>query len=180
MSSHDTSELFSKAVGLEESRPDQAADLYLRLITVEPDHVAAHVNLGTIYYNQSDYKGAERHYRAALALDPSYSLAYFDLGNVLDETGRVQEAIQIYLSAIKHTPGYGDAHYNLALAHEKMRNPSKALKHWQIYVKLDKSSPWSKHALTQIKRIVAASRLKLVRLNDKPKRTKRRAKLEVA
>ena len=71
--------------------------------------------------------------------DPRYALAYFDLGNVLDETGRVQEAIQTYKTALQLAPTYADAHYNLALAYEKIREPRKALKHWQAYVKLDTS-----------------------------------------
>ena len=63
--------------------------------------------------------------------DPRYALAYFDLGNVLDETGRVQEAIQTYKTALQLAPTYADAHYNLALAYEKLKQPRKALPHWQ-------------------------------------------------
>ena len=59
---------------------------------MEPQHAAAHINLGTLYYNRQDFASAEKHYRAAVAADPRYALAYFDLGNVLDETGRVLEA----------------------------------------------------------------------------------------
>ena len=98
----------------------------------------------------------------AIEADPRYSLAYFDLGNVLDETGRVQEAIQTYKTALQLAPTYADAHYNLALAYEKVREPRKALKHWQAYVKLDTSGPWSVHARSQIKRILQADGLKLV------------------
>ena len=54
-------------------------------------HAAAHINVGTLYYNRQEYGLAEKHYRAAIEIDPRYALAYFDLGNVLDETGRVQK-----------------------------------------------------------------------------------------
>jgi len=60
---------------------------------------------------------------------------------VLDETGRVQEAIQTYQAAASGST-YADAHYNLALAYEKIKEPRKALKHWQAYVKLDSTGPW--------------------------------------
>ena len=93
---------------------------------------------------------------------PRYALAYFDLGNVLDETGRVKDAIQTYKTALQLAPTYADAHYNLALAYEKIREPRKALKHWQSYVKLDTSGPWSVHARSQIKRILQADGLRLV------------------
>ena len=81
---------------------------------------------------------------------------------MLDETGRVQEAIQTYKMAIQLAPTYADAHYNLALAYEKTREPRKALKHWQAYVKLDTTGPWSVHARNQIPRILQADGLKLI------------------
>jgi tetratricopeptide (TPR) repeat protein len=162
--SADVAELFSRGVSLEEDPGNQlqAIAAYERVLELDPKHAAAHINLGTIYYNRQDYRAAEEHYRQALRIDPRYALAHFDLGNVLDETGRVAEAVESYLKALHLAPTYADAHYNLALAYEKIREPRKALKHWQAYVKLDGAGPWSAHARTQIKRILKADPLKLV------------------
>ena len=81
-------DLFARGVALEEhpSTHDEAIEVYLRVLQLEPDHAAAHINLGTLYYNRQDFVAAERHYRHAVKSDPRYALAYFDLGNVLDET----------------------------------------------------------------------------------------------
>lgn len=155
---------FARGIALEEdpnTQPDAIA-AYHQVLEIQPAHAAAHINLGTLYYNRQDFTLAEKHYREAIESDPRYSLAYFDLGNVLDETGRVHEAIQTYKTALQLAPTYADAHYNLALAYEKVREPRKALKHWQAYVKLDTSGPWSVHARSQIKRILQADGLKLV------------------
>jgi tetratricopeptide (TPR) repeat protein len=155
---------FARGIALEEdpaTQPDAIA-AYHQVLEIQPTHAAAHINLGTLYYNRQDFTLAEKHYRQAIEADPRYSLAYFDLGNVLDETGRVLEAIQTYKTALQLAPTYADAHYNLALAFEKIREPRKALKHWQSYVKLDTSGPWSVHARSQIKRILQADGLKLV------------------
>jgi tetratricopeptide (TPR) repeat protein len=155
---------FARGIALEEDPATQTEALaaYLKVLEFESGHAAAHINLGTLYYNRQDFAQAERHYRAALQADSRYALAYFDLGNVLDETGRVQEAIQTYKMAIQLAPTYADAHYNLALAFEKTREPRKALKHWQAYIKLDTTGPWSVHARNQIQRILQADSLKLV------------------
>jgi tetratricopeptide (TPR) repeat protein len=155
---------FARGIALEEDPATQtdAIAAYHKVLEIEPVHAAAHINLGTLYYNRQDFALAERHYRHALEADPRYALAYFDLGNVLDETGRVQEAIQTYKTALQLAPTYADAHYNLALAFEKLREPRKALKHWQAYVKLDSAGPWSVHARSQIKRILQADPLRLV------------------
>lgn len=155
---------FARGIALEEdpSTHNEAIAAYHRVIDLAPNHAAAHINLGTLYYNRQEFGLAERHYREAIAVDSRYALAYFDLGNVLDETGRVHEAVETYKTALQLAPTYADAHYNLALAFEKLREPSKALKHWQAYVKLDTSGPWSVHARSQIKRILQADGLRIV------------------
>ena len=157
-------DLFMRGVALEEhpSTHDEAIAIYLRVIDLEPDHAAAHINLGTLYYNRHDFASAEKHYRLAIKVDPRYALAYFDLGNVLDETDRIQDAIAAYRTAIQLAPTYGDAHYNLALALERTHEPRQALLHWKAYVKLDRIGPWSVHARNRIARILEGDMLKMV------------------
>jgi len=164
----DVAELFARGIALEENPATQthAIAIYQNVLELDPQHAAAHINLGTLYYNRQDYALAEQYYRAAIAIDSRYALAYFDLGNVLDETGRVAEAIQAYKAALQLAPTYADAHYNLALAYEKIREPRKALKHWRAYVKLDSVGPWAVHARNQVKRILQGEGLKLVSTRD--------------
>jgi tetratricopeptide (TPR) repeat protein len=156
--------LFAQGIAQEENPETQleAIHTYQKVLDMEPEHAAAHINLGTLYYNRQEYNLAEKHYRRAIEIDPRYALAYFDLGNVLDETGRVSEAIQTYKTALQFAPTYADAHYNLALAYEKMKEARKALKHWRAYIKLDTAGPWAIHARNQIQRILQADGLKLV------------------
>ena len=163
-SENEVASWFARGIALEEDPNTQAEAIaaYHRVLDLAPNHAAAHINLGTLYYNRQEFGFAERHYREAIEADPRYALAYFDLGNVLDETGRVQEAVQTYKTALQLAPTYADAHYNLALAFEKLREPRKALKHWQAYIKLDTAGPWSVHARSQIKRILQADGLRLV------------------
>jgi len=163
-SEESAAELFAKGINLEEdpATQEEAIAAYKKTLELDPEHAAAHINLGTLYYNRRDYGGAERHYRKAIEVDPRYALAYFDLGNVLDETGRLPEAIKSYCSAITLAPTYADAHYNLALAYEKLRQPRSALRHWRAYVKLDSIGPWAIHARNQIQKILQADKLRLV------------------
>jgi tetratricopeptide (TPR) repeat protein len=161
---NDVPQLFAQGIAFEDDpgSQDAAVAAYEKVLAIDPGHAAAHINLGTLYYNSQDHAKAETHYRQAIAADPRYALAYFDLGNVLDETGRVKEAIQTYETALQLAPTYADAHYNLALAYEKVREPRQALKHWRAYVKLDTTGPWAVHARSQVKRILQADGLKLV------------------
>ncbi|HEV8524696.1 MAG TPA: tetratricopeptide repeat protein [Terriglobales bacterium] len=167
-------EFFARGIALEEDAKTQleAIAAYTKCLELDPEHAAAHINLGTLYYSRQDYVLAEQHYRKAVESDPRYALAHFDLGNVLDETGRLQEAIQAYRQAIQLAPTYADAHYNLALAYEKLKQPRRALNHWRAYVRLDTAGPWSIHARNQIRKILEQERLRVVyrRKNGKNRR----------
>ncbi len=157
-------ELFTRGVAMEEhpSTHDEAIRAYHQVLDLEPNHAAAHINLGTLYYNRRDFVAAEKHYRLAVEADSRYALAYFDLGNVLDETARVNEAAEAYRTALQLAPTYADAHYNLALAYERLGEPRRALHHWQAYLKLDSAGAWAQHAKVQVGRILEADRLKIV------------------
>ncbi len=157
-------DLFARGVALEDDpgSASEAISSYNKVLELEPGYAPAHINLGTLYYNQSDYDLAEEHYRKAIECDPRYALAYFDLGNVLDETQRLEEAIAAYKSALKLAPTYADAHYNLALSYERSRQPRTALKHWRAYLKLDGHGPWAVHARAQYKRLLESEKLKVV------------------
>ena len=164
-SAETAADFFTRGVCLEESpaTQDEAILSYKKCVELDPAHAAAYINLGTLYYNRQDYALAERYYRKAIEVDLKYALAYFDLGNVLDETGRLADGIRAYQSAIALAPTYADAHYNLALAFEKARQPRQALRHWRAYAKLDTVGPWAIHARNQIKKILAADQLKVVK-----------------
>ena len=157
-------EMFLRAVRLEENGEtlSEAKLLYETILEMQPDHAPAAINLGTIRYNERDYAAAESFYRRATVADPEYALAFFDLGNVLDEQQRLTEAIVAYERALELVPQYADAHYNLALAYERMKEPRRALRHWEAYVKLDPSGPWASHAKNQAKRILGSERLAIV------------------
>ena len=157
-------ELFVAAVAMEENpaRQQEALATYRRVLELDPKHAAACINVGTIFYNQQNYREAEKYYRCAIEIDPRYALGYFDLGNVLDETGRLEEAVSAYKSAISIAPSYADAHYNLALAFERLRRSRRALAHWRAYVKMDPVGAWSNYARGQIQKILDSEKLTVV------------------
>ena len=148
-------ERFTAAVQAEESgEKNQAIAIYNEIIAAFPNFAPAYINLGTIYFHMRRFGRAEELYRRATGADPGYVLAFFDLGNVLDELDRPDESIEAYCKAIALAPRYGDAHYNLALAYERKGEQRAALRHWQAYVRLDRTGPWADHARSQIHKLL--------------------------
>ena len=157
------SEMFMEAIQVEDAADfDRAARLYEQILSANPDHAPACINLGTICYNRRQFIRAEELYRRAADADPAYALAFFDLGNVLDELKRLPEAIEAYRTAIRLVPTYADAHYNLALACERRGEHRLALRHWTAYLKLDSNTRWAAHARKQIHKILDRESLTIV------------------
>jgi tetratricopeptide (TPR) repeat protein len=155
-------ELFIGAVQAEEAgdKPRSIA-LYEKMIALDPDYAPAYINLGTIHFHLRQFNRAEELYRRATETDPEYVLAFFDLGNVLDELERPDESIAAYQQAVALSPRYADAHYNLALAFERKGECRAALRHWESYVRLDKSGPWAEHAHQQIRKLLDREKLSI-------------------
>ena len=153
-------ESFLAAVQAEETGDKhRAAALYEEILARTPDYAPACINLGTIHFHLHQYGRAEELYRRATEADPGYVLAFFDLGNVLDELERPDESIAAYRQAVALAPHYADAHYNLALAFERKGERRAALRHWQAYLRLDRTGPWADHARGQIRALLGRERL---------------------
>jgi tetratricopeptide (TPR) repeat protein len=157
-------EMFLRAVQLEENPAtmQHAVELYEVILSVQPQHAPALINLGTIHYNLRQFAQAEKLYRRATIADPGYALAFFDLGNVLDEMQQLGEATIAYQKAVALVPQYADAHYNLALAYERQGQRRRALRHWLTYVRLDPVGPWANHARDQARKIMKSEKLSIV------------------
>jgi tetratricopeptide (TPR) repeat protein len=155
-------ELFYSAVQAEESgEKNRAIALYEQIVARDPNYAPAYINVGTIYFHLRRYGRAEELYRKATEVDPGYVLAFFDLGNVLDELERLDESIVAYQRAIVLAPRYADAHYNLALAFERKGDRRAALRHWQAYIRLDRSGPWADHARSQVRKLLDREKLSI-------------------
>jgi tetratricopeptide (TPR) repeat protein len=129
-------ELYDVACEVETSSPDQAKEVYERLLEIDPDHVDAHVNLGRLLHEDGAPAAAERHYRRALDLDPDHEIAAFNLGVALEDLGRFKDAIDAYLRALELDPQNADAHFNLAGLYERRGEKAAALRHLKTYRRL--------------------------------------------
>jgi tetratricopeptide (TPR) repeat protein len=165
---HNQQDLFLAAVQAEEAGDKQRAiQIYDAILAADPEYASAYINLGTIYFHLRQFGRAEELYRRATEADPEYVLAFFDLGNVLDELDRPEESIGAYLQAVAMAPRYADAHYNLALAYERKGERRPALRHWQVYVRLDRSGPWADHARGQIRKLLSREALSIAWRTEK-------------
>jgi len=97
-------------------REDEAVASYHRALTLKPDYVEAHYNLGVALDKFGRHAEAVTSYGRALALKPDYAEAHYNLGVALDNHGKHEEAVASYHRALELKPGYVQAHNNLGSA----------------------------------------------------------------
>jgi tetratricopeptide (TPR) repeat protein len=123
-----------------------AIDAYHRVLSADPAHVDALINLGMLSYDGGDLEKAADCFRRAAKLEEDNAVAHFNLGSVLEELGELEQARQHLRLAVRLDARYADAHYNLAFVCDKLSARAEARQHWQLYVELDPGSPWCDYA----------------------------------
>lgn len=153
------SELFYEALERENqgAPAGEVAPLYKEALELDAECFGAHLNLGTIYFNQKNFRPAEHHYRRAIEIHPGYVLAHFNLASLHDEEGEVEKALDCYTRTLDLDPRYVDAHYNLALLYQNLGRLMEAARHWKIFLKLDPSSDWAMIARRELKRLIESA-----------------------
>jgi tetratricopeptide (TPR) repeat protein len=131
-------EWFDLGEAIEETRPEEALSAYVSAIGLDPDHAAAHVNLGRLLQLAGRIPEAIEHYRRSLLAGGGDPTAAFNLGTALEELCRWAEAIDAYGRALRLDPELADAHFNLARLHEQMGRRTAAIRHLRAYEQLMK------------------------------------------
>src|SRR5438309_7737893 len=80
--------------------PEQAIELYSRVIALRPEHALACYKLGNLLKNCDRMEAALASYDQAIALNPGYANAFCNRGVVLDRLKRSEEALASYDEAI--------------------------------------------------------------------------------
>jgi len=125
---------------------EKAIEAYDRVIAIEPRHVEALLNRGTLSYEDGALEAARTYFEKAVEVAPDNAVARFNLASTLDELGWLQEARQQLRLAVRLDPGNPDIRYNLATLCDRLGSPEEAREHWVAYLKLDPSSSYADYA----------------------------------
>jgi tetratricopeptide (TPR) repeat protein len=138
-------EYFRKASLLDdgdESTQEKAAEAYRMALALDPQLVAALINLANIHYSRDELAEAQALYEQAIGVESNFFEAHFNLGNIYHDLGRFGEAQSCYRQALGLNPLYADAHFYLAVTFEKMGLSREARPHWRSYQQLAPNGEW--------------------------------------
>ncbi len=105
-----------------QGRNEEAIQAFSKAISLRPQYLEAHADLGNVFFRLDRLDLAEQHYRSAIEAAPLNPIAIFNLGYCLWKQGRVDEAIECYKRAITVDPQYAPARMELI---EALREKSK-------------------------------------------------------
>jgi len=148
-------ELFQHALDCE-TDPNllpQAVESYREVLSLAPEWIDAHINLGVALYQLGRVEEARDQFAAAVQLDPLSGISRYNLGCVLEEQGHIDEAIDHLRRAARAMPGHADVHFNLALAYEKRRERDLARAEWVAYLRHAPNGPWADQARAHLKKL---------------------------
>jgi tetratricopeptide (TPR) repeat protein len=124
----------------------RAIEAYRNIVETVPGWLEPRLNLGTLLYEDGDWKSAAHEFRKAVEIAPGNPLAHFNLASVLEDIGESEFAVQHFEEALSLAPEFADAHFNLAGAYEKLGASPAARAHWVRYLELDPVSEWAAYA----------------------------------
>jgi Tfp pilus assembly protein PilF len=95
---------------------DEAAEVtFHNVLTLDPNNVYAHYNLGLIAQNRNETQQAIKSYDAALAIDDTYAPALYNRA-ILTEPTDLDAAIELYRKAVDADPKFAAAFMRLGFA----------------------------------------------------------------
>jgi tetratricopeptide (TPR) repeat protein len=97
----------------QQGKIDIAEDFYNQVLKINPNHVDANNNLGTIYHRLGNYQKSKDCYEKVIKLNPDSTDALNNLGALFFAIGKNHEAISYYKKAIKLNPNLINSYYNL-------------------------------------------------------------------
>lgn len=135
---------------------DEARNEYVAEVKENPKSPRAHLDLGSFYLSQKNYKAAGDEYESAMALDRSYMPAYFRAGQLAAVSNtNLAHGEELLRKYIAYTPKHDEpplarAHYWLGQIFEKQGKKVEARASYAMSLKLNPSQKDVAEALKRV------------------------------
>jgi serine/threonine protein kinase/predicted TPR repeat methyltransferase len=142
-----------QAAELMETDAEQAEQLLLKALKIDPDNISGLSNLGYIYMGRKNYPKAIETYLKVADLAPSQPNTFFNLGYVYTVSKKYKQAKIMYGRVVELNPAFTDeALFNLAVVNEKLGEHKQCISNLEQAVALNPDNDSAKKYLQQLKR----------------------------
>lgn len=139
--------LIYSAVLLEEKRPEEAADIFEKLVEKHPESSRLRNYLGRCLFMAGKRADSQVEFEKAIELDANFGEAYSNLAVLLWEDGALDDALDMMNRAAELSPQSPDVIYNIGMIYAQLGQGQRAMEMLQHYLTL---SPNDLHAKTYL------------------------------
>ena len=93
----------------------EAVEVFQKALALEPNNLAAHMNLGVALREKGDAEGALVHLRRVAGADPNNAGVQYELGQTLRQSGDLAGAVTAFQAALRINPELREGYYGLGL-----------------------------------------------------------------
>jgi tetratricopeptide (TPR) repeat protein len=150
-SSYQALELEAEAME-SQSRWDDAAGVYKKILAQSPNVPGIHFRLGRVALSKSEspanIEEARNEFEEELKLDPTNAAAEFSLGEIARRGGQWSEAIPHFTNASKLDPGFAEAFLALGMSLNSAERYAEAVGSLERYAKMLPADPAGHYQLS--------------------------------
>lgn len=114
-------------IAMQEGNNQKALELISQAITLRPNYINAHCDLGTVMQNLNRFEDALAQFDIAIAIQPDLAIAHGNRANALLNLNRFDDALGSYARAIDLNPKYVNAILNRGRAMLRLERYDDAL-----------------------------------------------------
>ena len=85
----------------EQGESDKAVDCYQQTLSLNPDYIDAHNNIGDLFIEQEKLLEAGNHLQEALALNPKHGETHYNFGKLREAQGQMDNALACWKRALE-------------------------------------------------------------------------------
>ncbi len=119
------------------SNYDDALKDYKKAVSIKPDYVDAHFNLGNIFRETGDSNNAIISYKKIIEISPKHDSAMYNLGVTFQELGELDDAIEYYDKALIINPDNEKILLNLGFIYHELDELEEALEYYERVLNLN-------------------------------------------
>ena len=116
---------------------DQAKELLIKAIEIQPKNTTAINNLGTCYKELKQLDQAKNYYNKVLEIDPRHVNANYNLGVTFYELKDLKKAKSYLKKTIDIQKNYGFAFFSLGNVHVDLKEYNEAISYYQKAIKIN-------------------------------------------
>ena len=131
---------------LEEQDSKKVERVLKKILSLDPQHLSAWVEMGNFYFNREEVSKARRAYERSLQIDPACIEALYNLANLHFKGKRYGASIRYFQKCLQSNPQFIEAYYNFALVLYHLGRRWEAAELLESYLINDPESFWADQA----------------------------------